>query len=86
MGDKQAVLKRYSSGNPVSEDGLFVPVDPASQASVCPSDVLFKLRRELGDLEEVLRGSQTPGDEKTGLLESGQKLSQKLKQVGAATP
>jgi hypothetical protein len=86
VGDKQAVLKRYNSGNPVSEDGLFVPVDPGSQAAVCPSDVLFKLRRELGDLEDVLRGDQTPGEEKTGLLESGQKLSQKLKQIGAATP
>ncbi len=86
VGDKQAVLKRYNSGNPVSEDGLFVPVDPASQSAVCPSDVLFKLRRELGDLEEVLRGNQTPGEEKTGLLESGQKLTQKLKQIGAATP
>ncbi len=86
VGDKQAVLKRYSSGNPVSEEGLFVPVDPGSQSAVCPSDVLFKLRRELGDLEEVLRGNQDPGEEKAGLLESGQKLTQKLKQVGAAAP
>ncbi|HTA90229.1 MAG TPA: hypothetical protein VK745_11655 [Polyangiaceae bacterium] len=86
VGDKQAVLKRYSTGNPISEDGLFIPVDPGSQAAVCPSDVLFKLRRELGDLEEVLRGNQTPGEEKTGLLEAGQNLSKKLKQIGAATP
>ncbi|MES1175084.1 MAG: hypothetical protein ABUL62_12240 [Myxococcales bacterium] len=86
QGDKQAVLKRYNSGNPISEDGLFVPVDPGSQAAVCPSDVLFKLRRELGDLEEVLRGNQNPGEEKTGLLESGDKLGKKLKAIGAATP
>ncbi|HEX3777750.1 MAG TPA: hypothetical protein VHV51_24955 [Polyangiaceae bacterium] len=86
VGDKQAVLKRYSSGNPISEDGLFIPVDPASQATVCPSDVLFKLRRELTDLEEVLRGDQTPGEEKTGLLEAGQNLVKKLKQIGAAPP
>ncbi len=86
QGDKQAVLKRYESGNPIKEEGLFVPVDPGSQAAVCPSDVLFKLRRELGDLEEVLRGNQTPGEEKTGLLESGDKLSKKLKAIGAATP
>jgi hypothetical protein len=84
VGDKQAVLKRYNSGNPVSEDGLFVPVDPGSQAAVCPSDVLFKLKRELTDLEEVLRGDQTPGEEKTGLLEAGQNLAKKLKQIGAA--
>jgi hypothetical protein len=86
VGDKQAVLKRYNTGNPISEDGLFVPVDPGSQAAVCPSDVLFKLKRELSDLEDVLRGDQTPGEEKTGLLESGQNLAKKLKQIGATTP
>jgi hypothetical protein len=86
VGDKQAVLKRYTSGNPISEDGLFVPVDPGSQSSVCASSVLVTLRRELSDLEEVLRGNQTPGEEKTGLLEAGQNLSKKLKLIGATTP
>ncbi|MEO8904627.1 MAG: hypothetical protein ABI488_19640 [Polyangiaceae bacterium] len=86
VGDKQAVLKRYTAGNPVSEDGLFVPVDPASQASVCPNSVVVTLRRELGDLEEILRGNQNPGEEKTGLLESGQKLVKSLKLIGAAAP
>ncbi|MEO7038308.1 MAG: hypothetical protein ABI548_30340 [Polyangiaceae bacterium] len=86
VGDKQAVLKRYTAGNPVSEDGLFVPVDPASQAAVCPNSVVVTLRRELGDLEEILRGNQTPGEEKTGLLESGQKLVKSLKLIGAAAP
>jgi hypothetical protein len=86
VGDKQAVLKRYTSGNPVSEDGLFVPVDPASQGSVCSTSVVTTLRRELGDLEEVLRGNQNPGEEKTGLLDAGDKLGKKLKQIGAATP
>ncbi|MEI9939875.1 MAG: hypothetical protein WDO69_21865 [Pseudomonadota bacterium] len=86
VGDKQAVLKRYTSGNPVSEDGLFVPVDPASQGSVCSTSVVTTLRRELGDLEEVLRGNQNPGEEKAGLLDAGDKLGKKLKQIGAATP
>jgi len=86
VGDKQAVLKRYNSGNPISEDGLFIPVDPGSQASVCSTSVVTTLRRELGDLEEVLRGNQTPGEEKTGLLEAGDKLGKKLKQIGAAAP
>jgi hypothetical protein len=86
VGDKQAVLKRYNSGNPISEDGLFIPVDPGSQASVCSTSVVTTLRRELGDLEEVLRGNKNPGEEKTGLLESGETLTKKLKQIGAATP
>ncbi|HEY5374008.1 MAG TPA: hypothetical protein VIK01_09985 [Polyangiaceae bacterium] len=86
VGDKQAVLKRYNTGNPISEDGLFVPVDPGSQGAVCPTSVVVQLRRELGDLEDVLRGNQTPGEEKAGLLDSGQKLVQKLKLIGAPTP
>jgi hypothetical protein len=86
VGDKQAVLKRYNSGNPISEDGLFIPVDPGTQASVCSTSVVTTLRRELGDLEEVLRGNKNPGEEKTGLLESGEQLTKKLKQIGAATP
>ena len=86
VGDKQAVLKRYNSGNPISEDGLFIPVDPGSQASVCSTSVVTTLRRELGDLEEVLRGNKNPGEEKTGLLESGAALTKKLKQIGAAAP
>ena len=86
VGDKQAVLKRYNSGNPISEEGLFIPIDPATQGSVCSSSVVTTLRRELGDLEEVLRGNKNPGEEKTGLLESGEQLGKKLKQIGAATP
>jgi len=86
VGDKQAVLKRYSSGNPVSEEGLFIPVDPATQGAVCSTSVVTTLRRELGDLEEVLRGNKNPGEEKTGLLESGEQLTKKLKQIGAAAP
>ncbi|HKO50910.1 MAG TPA: hypothetical protein VJV79_24535 [Polyangiaceae bacterium] len=84
VGEKQAVLKRYNSGNPISEEGLFIPVDPASQGSVCSTSVVTTLRRELGDLEEVLRGNKNPGEEKTGLLDSGDKLGKKLKQIGAA--
>jgi hypothetical protein len=80
------VLKRYTSGNPVSEDGLFIPIDPATQGSVCSTSVVTTLRRELGDLEEVLRGNQNPGEEKQGLLDSGDKLGKKLKQIGASAP
>jgi len=81
-GKKQAV-KRYLKGDPASEDPTFIPVDPSSQGSVCPADVLVRLRGKLSDLEEVLRGNPTPGEEKTGLLEAGQALSKKLKQIAA---
>jgi hypothetical protein len=45
--------------------------------------VLFKLRRELGDMETVLKGdNSTPGEEKAGLLDRGQKLIEQLKRIG----
>jgi hypothetical protein len=82
-GKKQAI-KRYLKGEAASEDPTFIPVDPSSQASVCPADVLVRLRGKLSDLEEVLRGNPTPGEEKTGLLEAGQALAKKLKQIAAS--
>jgi len=82
-GKQAESFKRYNSGNPINADSPFyLPVEPASQAGVCPSDTIFKLRRELNDLETVLRGDNTPGNERTGLIESGQKLADKLKQIG----
>jgi hypothetical protein len=83
---KKETIKRYTKGDAASEDPTFIPVDPSTQALVCPSDVLVRLRGKLSDLEEVLRGNPTPGEEKTGLLEAGQALAKKLKQIGQAAP
>lgn len=85
-GGKKVTVKRYTKGEAATEEPTFIPVDPSTQALVCPSDVLIKLRGRLSDLEEVLRGNTTPGEEKTGLLEAGQALDKKLKQIGQATP
>lgn len=86
-GKDAQTFKRYSSGNPINNDSpFFVPVDPTSQGSVCPSDVIFKLRRELNDLETVLRGDNTPGEDKAGLIDQAQKLTVKLNQIGKDTP
>lgn len=81
-GKEEARLKRYASGNPVSDPPVFVPVDPTTHGGVCPADTLFKLRRELNDLETVLRGDDTPGVDKPGLISSGQRLTEQLKQIG----
>jgi len=82
-GKQQVTIKRYSSGNPVNDQSpYFIPVDPTSQSAVCPSDVIFKLRRELNDLETVLRGDPTPGVDRTGLIDSAKNLTDKLKQIG----
>lgn len=87
MADKKEVtIKRYLKGDAVGEDPTFIPVDPGTQTAVCPNDVLFTIRRELTSMEEVLRGNPTPGEEKTGLLEQGQLLVKKLKDIGRASP
>ncbi len=81
---KKVTVKRYLRGEAASEDPTFIPVDPSTQPLVCPNDVLFSIRRELTGMEEVLRGNPTPGEEKVGLLEQGQTLVKKLKQIGAS--
>jgi hypothetical protein len=79
-------LKRFSSGDPTKskpgDNPEIVPVNPSTQALVCPSDVIVKLQRELRDLEEVLLGDKTPGAEKDGLIDIGRGLHDKLKQIG----
>lgn len=83
MADKKEVtVKRYLKGEAATEDPTFIPVDPGTQTLVCPNDTLFSIRRELSGMEEVLRGNPTPGEEKTGLLEQGQNLLKKLKDIG----
>ena len=78
--------KRHLIDTQVLADPEVAAGDPASQASVCSTSVVTTLRRELGDLEEVLRGNKNPGEEKTGLLDAGEALAKKLKQIGVATP
>jgi hypothetical protein len=84
-GKKEVTIKRYLKGEAASEDPTFIPVDPSTQTLVCPNDTLFSIRRELTGMEEVLRGNPTPGEEKTGLLEQGQNLLKKLKDIGRAS-
>lgn len=82
-GGKTVSLERYTKGEPMSgDDPKIIPVDPTSQGAVCPSGVLIQLRQEVGKLEDVLRGDNTPGAERTGLLETGQRLLEQLKQIG----
>jgi len=83
---KKTVVKRYTKGEAATEEPTFIPIDPATQGSVCPADVLVRLRGRLSDMEEVLRGNPTPGEEKTGLLEAGQTLVKKLKDIGKTAP
>jgi len=81
---KKVVVKRYTKGDAATDDPTYIPVDPSTHTLVCPNDVLFSIRRELTGMEEVLRGNPTPGEEKVGLLEQGQTLVKRLKQIGTA--
>jgi hypothetical protein len=55
-------------------------VSPQSQG---PSDLIGTLISQLLKMDEVLRGNkEDPANEKTGLLERGQKLAEQLKRIG----
>jgi uncharacterized protein YcfJ len=83
---KEYDLKRYSSGDPTrvkqGDTPAMIPVNPETQAQVCPSDVIVRLQRELRGLEEVLLGDKTPGAEKDGLIDTGRAVYDRLKQIG----
>jgi hypothetical protein len=83
VGGKDKELKRYVKGNVVGEDPLFIPVDPTSQNGVCPADVLFRVARQVQELESLLRGGKDDsGNDETGMIDSGRALEEKLKAIG----
>ena len=81
-GDRTFDLERYTRGEPMGSEPKIIPVDPSSHGAVCPDPVLVRLRSEIGELEDTLRGDKTPGQEKDGLLDTGRILLDKLKEIG----
>ena len=81
-GKETTKVKRYSSGDPAGSTPPFIPVNPISAGSVCQSDVIGSLLSQLLKMDGALRGDNTPGVDKTGLIERGQKLSEALKKIG----
>jgi hypothetical protein len=79
-GTSVTKLKRYTSGDPTGSEPPFIPMSPQSQG---PSDVVGSLISQLLKFDETLRGNkEDPTNEKTGLLERGQKLADALKRIG----
>ncbi|HTM43723.1 MAG TPA: hypothetical protein VL137_02140, partial [Polyangiaceae bacterium] len=79
-GDQTVTMKRYSKGEPASASSPeFIPVVPQTQASVCPSDLPTRLRREVSTMDTLLNGDDTPGQEKAGLIPLGTKILEELK-------
>lgn len=82
-GNKDVTVKRYTKGDPAGNDPLYIPVDPSSQGSVCPQDVVFRVARQIQELEGLLRGVKDPGGhEETGLIDAGRAIEEKLKAIG----
>jgi len=75
-------LTRYTSGDPSSK---LIPVAPMTEGAVCPVDTIVRLRRELAEIEKILKGDETPGREQTGILQLGTTLQEQLKKIGATT-
>jgi hypothetical protein len=82
-GDKVVDMSRYEKGKVIGTDPLLIPVDPESETAVCPTDMLFKLGRELRNVHESLQGSKVAGHEKDGIVDVGTKLVDQLKKIGA---
>lgn len=80
-GQQAATLKRYKSGDLMSGDPQFVPVAPQTEAMVCPSSTVVRIRQELSSMQSVLKGDSTPGAEKTGFLQMGDQVIQSLKKL-----
>ena len=72
-------LKRYSGGD---ASGQVIPVNPGSQNTVCPTDTMVRLRREVSDLDKLMRGDQTPGQESDGIVEMGEAIKKQLLIIG----
>lgn len=81
QGGKDFDLKRYESGDPTGNPPKIIPVDPSTSESVCPSDVLGRLARELSSLETALRGDNTPGEEKDGAIQLGEQVAEELARI-----
>jgi hypothetical protein len=80
-GNENAVIKRYQRGDISSGDPQFLPVAPQTESMVCPSTTIVRLRQELTEMQEVLKGDATPGAEKEGFLQMGENVTKALKKL-----
>jgi hypothetical protein len=81
-GDQKASFKRYAGGDPGRGDAQLIPVAPSTQNTVCPTDTILRIRRELSEMQKILTGDETPGQEVTGLVQMGETLKKQLTAIG----
>jgi hypothetical protein len=78
-GEGKPAIKRYAGGDPSNQ---LIPVAPQSQTAVCPSDTMVRMRRELADLQKLVKGDQTPGQETDGIAAQGDAIKKMLNTIG----
>lgn len=83
-GDQKVAVKRYTGGDPArgSDGPQLIPIAPSSQTVVCPADTVVRLRRELSDMQKILTGDETPGQEVTGIIPLGESIKKQLAGIG----
>jgi hypothetical protein len=74
---------RFDGGDP-SKDSALIPLDPAAEGAMCPDNINVRLMGALLDAARDLAGDNTPGQERPGLVDAGNKLIDQLKKIGAA--
>jgi len=82
-GDGKTTMRRYVSGDPTRGDAQIIPIAPQTQTVVCPTDTLVRLRRELSEMDKVLVGDETPGQEVQGLATLGDAIKKQLASIGS---
>lgn len=73
-------MELYSKGGP--EGTEFVPVDPTTEASVCPQTFQYQLLSALSDVRETIAGNKQPGMERDGVLDTGERVLDQLRKIG----
>jgi hypothetical protein len=83
-GDQKVSVKRFTGGDPTrgSDGSQLIPIAPASQNVVCPADTIVRIRRELSDMQKILTGDETPGQEVTGIIQLGENIKKQLAGIG----
>ncbi len=73
-------LELYKKGDP--ESGQYIPVDPTTETAVCPQNLQLRLMGALMDLGKQIAGEKTPGHEKDGVVDIGEKVLDQLRRIG----
>jgi hypothetical protein len=80
----KSTAKRYTGGDPTrgADGGQIIPIAPSTQTSVCPTDTIVRMRRELTDMQRILNGDETPGNEAQGIVALGDTIKKQLNSIG----